>query len=225
MLRLPVPSKRIAVLCSGGLDSSVVAAEYAALGCEVYPVYVACGLRWETQERRALEEFCAAANITSLHHPVVLDLPVADLYGRHWSTATDEPVPGAQTEAAAVLLPGRNLILLAKAAVWCALHSVPTLVVAPLAGNPFPDATDQFFRLFEQAARTAMGRSLFILCPVRDLEKSEIVRAGARWPLHLTMSCINPQDELHCGVCNKCEERRAAFRAAGVPDPTRYAQP
>jgi 7-cyano-7-deazaguanine synthase len=28
---------------------------------------------------------------------------------------------------------------------------------------------------------------------------------------------------LHCGNCNKCRERREAFRDAGVPDRTRYA--
>ena len=30
---------------------------------------------------------------------------------------------------------------------------------------------------------------------------------------------------LHCGHCSKCRERRDAFAAAGVLDPTTYAQP
>lgn len=225
MLRLPIPATRIAVLCSGGLDSCILAAEYAARGCTVFPLYVRCGLRWEDREQRALEEFCAACELEGLQSPITLRFPVEDLYGRHWSTALDLPVPGAGTEPGAVLLPGRNLLLLAKSAVWCSLHNVPGLVVAPLAGNPFPDATDLFFRQFEQTARTGLSRSMFVLCPVRGLAKADLIRVGARWPLHLTMSCINPQDEMHCGVCNKCEERREAFREAGVPDPTQYAAP
>jgi 7-cyano-7-deazaguanine synthase in queuosine biosynthesis len=29
---------------------------------------------------------------------------------------------------------------------------------------------------------------------------------------------------MHCGDCNKCRERREAFRDAGVEDRTRYAK-
>ena len=211
------------MLCSGGLDSSILAAEYASRGATVYPLYVACGLRWEDVERRILAEFCASCRLEHLHPPVVLEVPVRDVYGRHWSTDPLLPVPGADTEPDAVHLPGRNLLLLSKAALWCALANVPTLVVAPLAGNPFSDASDPFFIRFEQAARIALSHSLFVLCPVRSVSKSRLIREGTRWPLHLTMSCISPQDELHCGVCNKCQERRDAFLEAGVPDPTRYA--
>jgi len=39
----------------------------------------------------------------------------------------------------------------------------------------------------------------------------------------LTFSCIAPVDGLHCGRCNKCAERAAAFRLTGTDDPTPYA--
>ena len=43
----------------------------------------------------------------------------------------------------------------------------------------------------------------------------------------LTLSCMNPMitDGLpqHCGLCSKCRERRDAFTAAGVSDPSTYA--
>ena len=43
-------------------------------------------------------------------------------------------------------------------------------------------------------------------------------------PLELTFSCIAPVGDLHCGRCNKCFERRAAFRLIDMVDPTRYAE-
>jgi 7-cyano-7-deazaguanine synthase len=42
-------------------------------------------------------------------------------------------------------------------------------------------------------------------------------------PLELTLSCMNPKDDRHCGQCSKCRERRDAFNEAGVADPTTYA--
>ena len=50
------------------------------------------------------------------------------------------------------------------------------------------------------------------------------VSSACRWTL--TLSCMNPVDApmpLHCGQCSKCRERRDAFAAAGVADPTAYA--
>jgi len=44
-------------------------------------------------------------------------------------------------------------------------------------------------------------------------------------PLEYSLSCMNPRDGLHCGLCSKCRERRDAFDEAGVADPTIYAAP
>jgi 7-cyano-7-deazaguanine synthase len=46
-------------------------------------------------------------------------------------------------------------------------------------------------------------------------------------PFELTLSCMNPVITTalpqHCGLCSKCRERRDAFAAAGVSDPSTYA--
>jgi 7-cyano-7-deazaguanine synthase len=54
-----------------------------------------------------------------------------------------------------------------------------------------------------------------------------VVKLGAALgvPLDLSLSCMNPQGGLHCGLCSKCRERRDAFDEAGVADPTFYAAP
>ena len=44
------------------------------------------------------------------------------------------------------ILPGRNVLLLSKALLWCHLNEVASLALGSLGSNPFPDATPSFFR-------------------------------------------------------------------------------
>jgi 7-cyano-7-deazaguanine synthase len=216
------PAPEVAVLCSGGIDSCVLLAEAASAARSVTPIYVRCGLRWERDELRALSQFCQTLRGLALKPLVVLELPVQDVYGAHWSVAVG-PVPDEHTDAAAVYLPGRNILLLAKAALWCALNRVPVLAVASLSGNPFPDATPFFYRTIEQALRYGLLFQLYILTPYRGMSKGAIIARAAHLPLELTLSCLAPTNGRHCGRCNKCAERKEAFRAAGLPDRTEYA--
>src|SRR5262249_33296267 len=116
-----------------------------------------------------------------------------------------------------------NVLLLAKAMLWCQLHQVPAVALAPLESNPFPDATDAFFSGFEDIVNRGIAGSVRVLRPYAGLPKTDVLRRGRALPLEHTLSCIRPPGGRPCGRCNKCAERRRAFRAAGLPDPTAYA--
>ncbi len=212
----------VAVLSSGGLDSAVCLALMAASHREVHPLYMRCGLFWEERERWFLQEFLqrlGKSNILALQD---LDLPMGDIYGNAWY-ASGKDIPGYHIPDEAWEIPGRNIVLLAKASVWCKLHGVNHLALGPLAGNPFSDATPEFFERMEAALARGLSMELKILRPLAGLKKSEVIRLGRDLPLELTLSCARPEERLHCGTCGKCRERINAFRDAGVPDPTRYA--
>ncbi len=223
----PPRSPPIGVLLSGGLDSSILLGHLLAEGRAVRPFYVRGGLTWEDAERRSVQRFLAAMGTLSRQGPlyplVELDLPLGDLYGDHWSV-TGAGVPNFDSPDEAVFPPGRNPILLVKAAVWCQLHGVEQLALAPLASNPFGDASDLFFDTFQHAMMLAMSRPLQIVRPFLHRSKTDVLHLGRDLPLNLTFSCIAPVDGEHCGDCNKCAERQAAFRDARIPDPTRYAR-
>lgn len=197
-------------------------AELACRYRKVYPVFIRYGLVWETAELQHLRKFLRSAKIFRVQSLTVLDLPVRDLYGVHWST-TGRKVPHAQTPDEAVYLPGRNLLLLSKAAVFCALNKIDTIAIGSLDHNPFSDATPKFFREFATVASDALDIRVKVIAPFRAFSKREVLRRGKSLPLHLSFSCIAPRRGMHCGCCNKCAERQQAFLAANVIDRTKYA--
>lgn len=212
----------VGLLASGGLDSCILLSRLVAEGRSVQPFYVRAGLSWESEELRHLKRYLTRVASESLRELVILDLPLADLYGPHWSV-TGDCVPDQATADDAVYLPGRNLLLLIKPAVWCQLHGVGEIALATLAGNPFSDASDDFFAAYEVALNRSAGARIRIVRPFAKLPKREVMRLGRNDPLEETFSCIAPIRGLHCGQCNKCAERKAAFASAEMRDPTHYA--
>jgi 7-cyano-7-deazaguanine synthase len=220
---MPQRSVRAAtVLTSGGLDSAILCVDLLSEFRRVIPIYVRSGLLWEDAEEASLVRFLKAVDGDGLSSLVVLEEPIAGVYGSHWSI-NGADIPGSDTDDEAVYLPGRNLLLTIKAAIWCRLNNVDVLALGSLASNPFPDSTADFFQTLQDLLNRALGGQLEVIRPFDRLQKNEVLLRGKHLPLHLTFSCINPIDGLHCGRCNKCAEREKAFRSAGIVDLTSYA--
>jgi 7-cyano-7-deazaguanine synthase len=187
------------------------------------PVMIEAGHAWEAAERAALGRFLAAIGDARIAPLRTLALPMGDVYGAHWSMTGvggprwDDPDERPSCAAATRLL--------AKTMVLAALSGWPTLALGSLAGNPFPDATPEFFADLAAMCAKALRAPLTIVTPFRGLRKDEVIRRGLGLPLELTLSCARPTAAgVHCGDCSKCRERIEAFRAAGMVDRTRYAR-
>ena len=167
-------------------------------------------------------------------HPLQpLRFTMEDVYPpTHWAIRGTPPAYDTPDED--VYLTGRNLVLLSKAGTWCAEHEVSRIVLGPLAGNPFPDARPAFFAAMAEALSLGLDWAIDIGAPYRDLHKEQVIQRGVELgvPFALTLSCMRPSRAAsgsavppfrHCGACSKCRERREAFEAAGVVDPTPYA--
>jgi 7-cyano-7-deazaguanine synthase len=226
---LPFPVKpvsaetaAIGLLLSGGLDSAILLHQLLEQGWRVQPFYVRSGCVWQPYEQRAVTELLAALAQPKLVRLVELDMPVDDLYAGHWSM-TGQAVPDNRSPDDAVFLPGRNPLLLLKPALWCVMHGISGLALATLAANPFDDATPEFFARFEAMIAQATGYPFRIVRPFETLSKRCVMKLGQGMPLELTFSCLAPVGGLHCGQCNKCAERAAAFAQWNDADPTHYA--
>lgn len=220
---VPTPPMKVGVLLSGGLDSSILLARLVEEGNQVQPFYVRSQLIWEQNELRAAHEFVDALNSTLVNQLVTLELPLLDLYEKHWST-TGIGIPDASSPDEAVFLPGRNALLIIKAALWCQMRQVPSLAIGVLDGNPFLDATEEFFGNLQNALNLASSHTLQLIRPFAKWNKRQVMEFGRSYPLELTFSCLQPVDRMHCGTCNKCAERHQAFDVIGANDPTHYAQ-
>lgn len=219
---------RTAVLLSGGLDSAVLVAEEAARG-QVRPIYVSVGLAWEEAERRAIARLLESGVYGARVEPLAsLTVDMTDVYpAGHW--AIEGRPPAFHTPDEDVYLPGRNIVLLGKAGVYCASAGIARLVLGTLDHNPFPDATPAFRSAMAATLTLGLNRALQIEAPYASVSKADVIRRGIALglPLELTLSCMNPvvaaSHAGHCGVCSKCRERHHAFVQAGTPDPTDYA--
>lgn len=211
--------KKIAVLASGGLDSAILIYHLLKKNNLVYPVYLQSGHVWEKAELVWLKRFLKAIRTRRLKPLTVLSLPTQDLYAAHWSM-TGKNTPGAKSRDENVYLPGKNLLLISKAAVFCALKKIHRLALGPLKTNPFPDARSSFFQSMERACSKGLNYKLKIETPFLNKSKREVMKLGRHLPLELTFSCLAPvrrgdpsgRPYTHCGRCNKCAERKKAFR-------------
>jgi 7-cyano-7-deazaguanine synthase len=222
----PLRDQTVCVLTSGGLDSAVLIAQLTKEYSQVQPVYVRCGLFWEQAERYWLRRFLKKLQARQDHiQPLkILSMDLREIYGDHWSL-TGKNVPPYDSDDFEVYLPGRNIILLAKTAVYCVLRGIAEIATAPLRANPFPDGTPQFYGHVQDLLSEGLGTQLSVRTPFRQMSKEEVISMGRNLPLELTFSCICPKDRLHCGECGKCAERIKAFHAVGIQDRTTYHRP
>src|SRR4051812_1245936 len=202
-----------AVLLSGGLDSAVLLADEAARagGAAVHPVYVSAGLAWEPAERAIVARLLSAHPVAGRTTPLAsLTVDMRDVYAAtHWAVAGRPPAYHTPDED--VYLPGRNIVLLGKAGVYCAVANIERVVLGTLAHNPFPDATPEFRDAMARALTLGLAHRLTIEAPYAGTSKADVIRRGAALgvPFELTLSCMNPPPggghaAVHCGECSKC---------------------
>lgn len=221
---MPSPPLDVAVLLSGGLDSTV------ALHWALRHHRVACALSFDYGSNHAHRELECARKQAALagiaHH--VIDLTNLS---RHLSSALlsgAEAIPTgsyADDNMKQTVVPFRNGIFLAIAAGIAESANCRGLVIAAHAGDHtiYPDCREEFMAAMSAAIGAGTYAGLQVLRPFIHADKSEIVRVGSELGVDFsgTYSCYRGGDQ-HCGLCATCRERREAFLAACVPDPTEY---
>jgi 7-cyano-7-deazaguanine synthase len=222
------PPRRAVVLLSGGLDSATVLAIAVARGFECYALSVHYGQRHGAELDAARR---IAVQLGAREHRVM----GIDLAGIGGSALTDPElaVPQSPSEGIPITyVPARNTMLLSLALGWAEVVGARDIFVGVNAVDysGYPDCRPEFIRAFETMARLATkagveGAAFKIETPLIAMSKAEIIRAGVELGVDYgaTVSCYQAGiDGSACGRCDSCRLRAAGFKAAGVPDPTRY---
>lgn len=219
---------RAVVLLSGGLDSATT---LALARREVDACYA---LTFDYGQRHRLELEAARRVARALgareHRVVTLDV------GWMGGSALTDPaiaIPDRATGGIPVTyVPARNTIFLAIALGWAEVLDARAIYIGANAVDfsGYPDCRPQFIAAFQRLAEVgtragAEGATIEIRAPLIDWTKADIIRRGADLGIDygLTVSCYRPDAAARaCGVCDSCRLRAEGFRAAGLPDPTRY---
>jgi 7-cyano-7-deazaguanine synthase len=212
----------LVVLFGGGIESTTLVRRFLAEGKTVVPVHQHWGLHWEDGELACSRRFCWANACARLHPLMEIRCSTPDALAGHWAV-TGVKVPRAGDPAGALEIPLRNLTLLTTAVLRLGRLPEWHLVMGTTADNHFSDGSRAFFDACERLLALQFSRPVRILTPLIHADKSQVIRQAGPDALALSFSCLDPQDGRHCGACYKCGRRRAAFRQAGVADPTVYA--
>ena len=212
------------VLFSGGLDSTVLAAQLLADGAETRLLSIDYGQR----HAKELHQAEKIAEALGLPHRILRLPDLGPVLGG--SSLTDDQVElpeghYAEESMKATVVPNRNMILLALAGGHALSLGFDTIAYAAHAGDHtiYPDCRREFADAMESALGLADWEKLSLHRPFVHLSKTDLVKKGAELnaPLHLTWSCYAGREK-HCGKCGTCVERKEAFALAKVPDPTEY---
>ncbi len=224
--------RRAVVLLSGGLDSATCLSIARDAGFDCYCLSLDYGQRHHSE----LDAAARVARALGAKEHRVLRLDLAAFGG---SALTDQniavPTEGVGSGIPVTYVPARNTIMLSLALAWAEVLESRDIFVGVNAVDysGYPDCRPAFVAAFENLANLATkagveGNRMTIHAPLIDLTKAEIIRKGSALGVDygITISCYQADDQGRaCGVCDSCRLRQEGFAAAGVADPTPYADP
>lgn len=221
--------KKAVVICSGGLDS-------LCLGAHLSKQYELYGITF-SYGQRASKELAAAKKVgKALHlkeHKIIpLDFMKA-LYGTsNVLTSTKKSIPSKFEYS--IVVPIRNAIFVTIATAWAfSLRASLVAYGAHTDDIKYPDCRPAFSRKIESALnqgeidgiRLGIRNKIKVWSPYSaGISKSTLVKAGYEKfgdKIFQTWSCY-VNSKYHCGKCESCNNRKAAFIQAKLKDKTKY---
>lgn len=194
---------RVVVLCSGGVDSSVMLQLLKKETHQLFPLFINYGQLAAKMEWKACSKICRYLELT----PKTLNIPG---FGELVPSGLTNRKLDVQKEA---FLPTRNLLFLTLAAAYGYVKSAYVVAIGLLSNPIFPDQTREFIALAQKSISESLGIEISILSPLLGLKKSDTLRLAHKHklPLTETYSCHTGGEE-PCGLCISCKERMAAER-------------
>lgn len=212
----------IVVLLGGGVESTSLVSRFLSQQRRVVPVHVHCGLVWDDAETLFVQRFCQARASDNLDPLIQFQIPLAGWLDDHWAV-TGNNIPRAGASGHDLEIPLRNLTLLSFALPKVAHLPEFQCALGTTADNSFRDGSREYFDRSQELLSLEAGRPIEILTPYIQMTKTDVIRVTDRDTLACSFSCVDPRDNQHCGRCIKCGSRQQAFIAAGIDDPTVYA--
>ena len=214
--------KDAAIILSGGMDSVTLLHERKE--------EIALAITFDYGSNHGAREIsCAAYNCKALGiEHLVIPLGFVHKYFRSSLLEGASAIPEGHYTAESMkstVVPFRNGIMLSIAAGIAETRGLRRIMIANHAGDHtiYPDCRRPFIEAMSAAMSTGTDTGVAIEAPYTDITKTDIALIGKALGVDYskTYSCYKG-GPLHCGLCGTCIERKEAFAAAGIPDPTDY---
>ncbi len=215
-------STKCIVVLSGGPDSTVVTYWAKSQGYDV-----SC-LSFKYGQIADKETSQAKLIARSLGVPIkVIDLSSLKEIFMGITSLCDRKIALTSAFSEPIVVPFRNAIFLSVAVSYATAVGASKIFYGAQGSDAsfYPDCREEFYKSMERTARLGTERKVEILAPFSSHSKSELIKIGARLrvPFELTWSCYLDGTK-HCGKCESCINRKAAFLQANIVDPTEYVE-
>lgn len=212
------------VVLSGGMDSTVLLTDCVQKYERVSAISFDYGSKHNGRELPLAVAMCKAMEV---HHRVIALPFVGELFSSSLLASGDAVPDGAYDEPTmkSTVVPFRNGIMLSIAAGYAESIGAEKIVLGSHAGDHFiyPDCRPEFNESFAKAVNLGTDGKVSIEYPYATMDKRDIGDLGRRLQVDFcrTWTCYKGE-ELHCGVCGACDERKYALREDEGLDPTVY---
>lgn len=188
----------IVTLVSGGFDSTLMSLMAHEEGITLFPLFIDYGQLGVDKEWVACQRLHKQFGLPSVTY--------MDLSG------FGKTIPSGLTDSSLrinedAFLPGRNLLFVLAGAAHAFKVQANSVALGLL--NPvdhlFPDQTKEFAEECERMIEMAMGRRVFVLTPLIEFSKRDVLVMARDRGIEHTYSCHAGGDE-PCGVCIACIE-------------------
>lgn len=227
----------VLIAASGGLDSTVLAAYAQSQGMYVFGQPFQYGSKHNIHERSAIKAL-EHQNKCSVFDMIRTTIDLSSVYKSIASptqkstllTDSKKKLPSGHYEEESMkqtVVPGRNLLFIATMAAIAESVGIEQIWIGVHAGDHhiYPDCREEFIMAASATINVQSEGKVRLYAPFQKKTKADIVALGLQLkvPFEWTRTCYS-SDDVACGVCGSCMERREAFQLNGIEDPLPYAK-
>lgn len=204
---------KVVIPLTGGMDSSYMVYKALNMGLDVYPLIFDDSYGGYSMRDKTIKPAIRVLQQAGLAHKV----HIIPFFPTNVHKLSDEHYG---------YTPGRNMLIAMSSVAYAEFVGADEVWLGFNASQEgfYPDQNQKMFDDISNLYESVYNFKVTIVLPLLEMTRKEVVIWGTQLgvPFEETVSCVNTPISVNCGKCNRCKERKEAFKSAGIPDKTIY---